>query len=230
MKVRVGMGQRLQRNRGIGDDLYTVLAGDALLLGDAVGEERREDLGSPGGRCPTPILRPGIRSRPCSSRIDDRCERPRPASARCSFVTSAQPRRQPRSSRLSFQLRSLGPNPSAVSLRSGEQNVGMRVVRIVAVDAEVSDHALRHELALDVVAQRGRSARLLSSTGKPDFDLARELGVLALLRGLDARSRALPIEHPVRCAFGRQDFGVLDAPLAGVVVGDAGGFFVEERA
>ena len=39
--------------------------------------------------------------------------------------------------------------------------------------------------------------------------------------------RVCAVEHPVGGAFGGEDFGVFDAALVGVVVGDAGGFFVE---
>ena len=84
---------------------------------------------------------------------------PRPASMRCSLVTSAQPRRHCSSSLLAFQLRFLGPKPSAVRVAGGEQDVRMRVVRIVEVHADVGDHALANELAIG--RSRG-AARLFS--------------------------------------------------------------------
>ena len=155
---------------------------------------------------------------------------PRPAWTKCSLVTSAQPRRQCRRYRLSFQLRFFGPESGGRQRAGGQQDVGVGVVRIVEVDAEVRDHALGDEFALDEVAEQRDLFGAGELDGQADFDLARDLGILALLRGLDRVPQALAVEYPVGCAIGREDFGVLDAALAAVVVGDAGSLFVEQRS
>ena len=82
---------------------------------------------------------------------------------------------------MAFQLRFLGPNPVGGEIAGGQQDVGMGVVRIVAVDADVGDHAFGDELALDEVAQESDLFAVFKLDGQPDFDLACDLGVLAFL-------------------------------------------------
>ena len=106
----------------------------------------------------------------------------------------------------------------------------MGVHGIVAVDADIGHHAFAHELALDVVAQERELFGLPELDGQADFDLARDLGVLAALGLLYRVPQGLTVEDPRGSAVGREDFGVLDAALSGVVVGDAGGLFDEQRA
>ena len=101
---------------------------------------------------------------------------PKPASIRCSLVTSAQPRRQ---------LRSCW------------------------------------------VAQERDLLAVFQFNGQPYFDLAGELGVFALVGCLDSVPEGVALEYPGGGIGRGQDFAVLDAALVGVVVGDAGGVFVE---
>ena len=114
---RVGMAQGLQSDRRVGDDLFAVRQGDALLFGDAVGEEARQVWGGLA-QLVEANLAAGDQARVAGpGRNGDRCARLRPASTKCSFVTSAQPRRHCSSSWVSFQPRFFGPNPSEVSVR-----------------------------------------------------------------------------------------------------------------
>ena len=78
---------------------------------------------------------------------------PRPASIRCSLVTSAQPRRQLRSCWVVFQLRFFGAEAFGGEVSGGQEYVAVGVVGIVAVDTDVRDHAFGDELSFDEVAE-----------------------------------------------------------------------------
>src|SRR3984957_361971 len=106
----------------------------------------------------------------------------------------------------------------------------MRVMRIVAVDADVGDHAFGDKLTSDVVADQCELFAFGKFDGKPYFDLACDLGVLAALGGFNGVPEGVPVLDPGGGAAGSEDFGVLDALLAGVVMDQAGGFFVEAGA
>jgi hypothetical protein len=67
----------------------------------------------------------------------------------------------------------------------GEEYVGVGVIGIVAVDADVGDHASRDEFTHYEVAEQCDLLFVLELDGQPYFDLARDLGVLARLGGFD---------------------------------------------
>jgi hypothetical protein len=106
---------------------------------------------------------------------------------------------------LSFQPRFLGPNPLGVRSRV-EQYVGMQVVRIVAVDADVGDDAFRNEFALCEFADQGELFALREFDGEPNFDLAGDLGVFAALGGFDGVPEGVSVVDPGGGAVWREDF------------------------
>ena len=149
----VGVGQRLQRNRGLGDDLQAVGAGDALLLGDAVGEKARQLWGVlafpaqsnlPSGDELEALVRVG-------AMIDAYAK----AGLGQVFVGDIRPAAAPLQE-VPFVVPAafFGPESVGGQRAGGEEDVGVRVVRIVEVDAQVRDHALGDEFAPRVVAEQ----------------------------------------------------------------------------
>jgi len=61
-------------------------------------------------------------------------------------------------------------------------------------------------------------------------DLARQLGVLALLRRLDPVPQLRPVQHPGGRVVGGDDFRMEAAPAAGIVVCVAGALIRERSA
>ena len=82
-----------------------------------------------------------------------------------------------------------------------------------------------HELArqLDVV-----SLRKLAGQGELDF--ASELGILALLGGLDRIPQCSPVGEGFGRAFGQHHFGMQDARLVGEIMGSVDALVVQPLA
>src|SRR3546814_7357451 len=78
----------------------------------------------------------------------------------------------------------------------------------------VRNHPLRHEMLAHISLDQCPPIFRAQFTWKGDFDLAGQLGVLALLDRLDAVPQARAIEHPVRRAIGGHDLPMLDVRLA----------------
>jgi len=91
------------------------------------------------------------------------------------------------------------------------------ILRVVAMDRRVGDHAFGGEGLADKVTQERDLLVLGEFRGERDLHFARELGVFAALRALDRVPKRLPIESPARRALGREYFRVFDAALAGEV-------------
>jgi hypothetical protein len=100
-----------------------------------------------------------------------------------------------------------------------------RVDRVFVGDFGPAAPPTEKFLGLGKVAEQRNLFVLGELDGEADFDLARDLGVLAALGRLDGIPEGLAVIHPRGRTVGREDFGVFDALLAAVVVGDAGGFF-----
>src|SRR5580658_5679210 len=95
----------------------------------------------------------------------------------------------------------------------------VRVLGIVTVNGEVSDHALRDELPFHVLAQERELLVLFKLDRQGELDFPGELGVLALLGFLNRIPELRAIEHPVGCARRRDDLGMFDAALSEVAEG-----------
>ncbi len=70
------------------------------------------------------------------------------------------------------------------------------IVRIFAPNGEVGDHALRYELAVDVLAQEFDALRKCQLDRQAELDGTRKLRVFTLLGSFDAIPEELPVVYP----------------------------------
>ena len=124
--------------------------------------------------------------------------------------------------RLVVPLAHLLPEPVAGDGAHGEHDVRV-VVSVVAlasgfVDAQISDHASRHKLGLDKLADQVEPLRRIQFGRQGNVNFACDLGILPLFNGLDCVPQCRAIRGPGRRAGRREDFPMLDAALAAVVV------------
>ena len=131
-------------------------------------------------------------------------------------------------------LPGLGAEAVAGQGPHGQHDVGMRALGAVAgrrtVDGQVGHHAAPDEFLPDEAPHQLEPLLARQLAGQRHLDLAGELGILALLGGLDGVPQLGAVLYPLGRVVGGEDLAVLDAALAavvehhpGAVIGDAVG-------
>ncbi len=91
----------------------------------------------------------------------------------------------------------LEPEALLADLAHGQHHVGVRII-FLPMYVEVRHHPVCHEFPLHELSGQCDAFRLAKLLRDGELDLARDLGVLALLAGFDRVPERLPIMHPSR--------------------------------
>ncbi len=96
--------------------------------------------------------------------------------------------------------------------------LGLAVRADVPMHIEIGDHAAIDHLALDECAGELNGLGLIQLARKGELDLARQLGVLARLAGLDRVPQPFTVRPLLRRAVRQHHLGMDDAGLVGEVM------------